>query len=60
MASLFQEERGEAIGRFSVGFERVEADVNLAIMGANPAISGRPDDSVTLPAVSLTVVKQAA
>ncbi|WP_438015762.1 hypothetical protein WMF18_33540 [Sorangium sp. So ce315] len=34
--------------------------MNLSIVGANPAISGRPDDSVTLPAAPTTTVEQAA
>jgi hypothetical protein len=33
------------------GFEGVEVDDITPIAGANPAISGRPDDSLTLPAV---------
>ncbi|WP_437513035.1 hypothetical protein [Sorangium sp. So ce1099] len=41
-------------------FEGIEADVNTAMAGANPAISGRPDDSVTLPAVRSATVEQAA
>ncbi|CAN92060.1 hypothetical protein predicted by Glimmer/Critica [Sorangium cellulosum So ce56] len=59
-ASLFQGEREDAMGRVSADFEGVEAGVDSAIVGANPAISGRPDDSVTLPAMPSAVVKQTA
>ncbi|WP_437784480.1 hypothetical protein [Sorangium sp. So ce1097] len=44
-------EQDDTIERVSAGFEQVNPAVNLPIVGANPAISGRQDDSVTLPAV---------
>ncbi|WP_438019839.1 hypothetical protein WMF18_12560 [Sorangium sp. So ce315] len=44
-------EQDDTIERVSAGLEQVKVDANLSIVGANPAISGRPDDSVTLPAV---------
>ncbi|WP_437854083.1 hypothetical protein [Sorangium sp. So ce363] len=60
MASLFQGERDGTIGWISAGFEGVEADVNLPMASANPAITGRPDDSVTLPAVPSVPAHEAA
>ncbi|WP_437547519.1 hypothetical protein WME97_46295 [Sorangium sp. So ce367] len=43
-----------------MGFEGVDADVNLEMAGTNPAISGRQDDSVTAPAVPSVAMEQAA
>ncbi|KYG01794.1 hypothetical protein BE21_55880 [Sorangium cellulosum] len=53
-------EREDTIERVYAGFEGVEADVNTPTASANLAISGRPDDSVTLPALPTTTVEQAA
>ncbi|WP_437611171.1 hypothetical protein WMF20_05025 [Sorangium sp. So ce834] len=53
-------ERDDTIERIYAGFEGIEVDVNTPIAGANPAISGQLDDSVTLPAMPSAPMQEAA
>ncbi|WP_437289373.1 hypothetical protein [Sorangium sp. So ce406] len=53
-------EGDDTIERIYAGFDGIEVDVNTPIAGANPAISGRPDDSVTLSTGFSAAVEQAA